>query len=1756
MTVSIAGYRIIEQIYENRNSLIFRANRIEDCKPVIIKKLKEDFPSPDELTRYRQEYEITRDLDSPGIIHTYGLEKVNNKLMIILEDFGAFSLKMLWPDQALPLLAFFPIALQTVDALGKVHENRVIHKDINPGNLVYNPKTGELKIIDFGIATRLRRVTQYLDNPKNLEGTLAYMSPEQTGRMNRAVDYRTDFYSLGATLYHLLCGKPPFEEDDPMAMVHCHIARYPKPPHQVNPEIPEMLSEVIMRLLAKHAEHRYQSAWGLSEDLNRCYTEWQEEGVISKFQPGVQDFSPHFELSQKIYGREKEMKALNEAFERTMEGTTVLVRLGGYSGIGKSALVQELFKPLTRCGGFFISGKFDQYRHGTPCSAILDALEELAGQLMSASEKELTHWKHAIMKAVRSNGRIITDAVPAMEKIIGPQPPLEDVDASSRRNRLLRTLSCFIRSFCRPGRPLILFVDDLQWADDQSLDLLEWLALNDTETPMLIIGAYRDNEVNEMHPLTRTWQRIIKEPILRLKIDVQPLTPEDVGRFIADSLRLDMEDVGTLRNLVYAKTGGNPFFMNRFLESLHEDGLLVLERVEGRSRWNWDEDAIHARDFSDNLVDLMVERLCRHQEETRNALKLAACLGNRFDLDTLAVIRGMRPGKTFEALLPAVQDGLILPLSHLETREEEETTLVIAHFKFCHDRVQQAAWQLNDPEELPGIQYEIGNLLLDNFSEEHLHQQYLKVVDLLNQGRPLITNPEELARLADLNYQAGRRAMDGAAHGMAREYFALAMDCLDDDIWEKGYERALDLHHQRARAEAASGHPDEAKYFLNLALARTDKPVERAVLYKEISGIYQSQHQHAEAMEQVAMGLRLLGIDIPEKPESFLPLLYEQIDHLLEETQPESLPPMTNPLGKVALQFTETIIWSGYMVDWSVFCFLLAKQVILTLQHGHTSESIIAVSSYSGVLKVLERYEASVEVGIWSEKLRKLNHYPMTGPNPGYALSCYNELTESQWLHFHDCLDSGRLFSAATSLFAMAVDEYILGRQPDENNILALGLEFTKKSRATVAETVLKGMQYIWWNLNGPTPAQVFGSPEEVGHLATLKGYTRCLYLMMKGEVLLIYGRRSEALVCSREAEKLSRHIQGTGYADYHQWIHAVISSINFASLPKDQQRSVKTYLQDTIKKLARLEAINTSAFGYQYHLVQAELLRIESRPLECLDAYKKAVKSAHDHEHIRHEALIHERIVQFWEGFSHEEYTRGHLRQAWQCYRVLDMEPKTLELETRLGRLTGRPARDLDATGNTATNARDGKGLDLHTVIKAGQAISGKLNLSELLPSMMSIVIENAGAEKGSLILMEGGHWVVKARGNAHDVKFLDKGIPLFSCDDIAVGAVQYVAKSNEPLMLDDAGKEGVLTRDPHIRSKGIRSLLCLPIPARSRGRCLLYLENNITSGAFRKQHLEVLQTLTTQMAISFENALLYTDLAHTNQTLEEKVVERTRELRAKNNELADKNQEIVMAQQQLVVKEKMASLGVLTAGVAHEINNPTNFAYGGAQNLERQLDEFRRFILSLAEDAPDEVQDTMKQRMSPLFEQCRIILEGTSRINQIVRDLRLFTRKDEAPQKRADINKAMSSTINLIRANFHDRIQFLTDFQDQVIMDCWPAELNQVFMNLIVNACDAIDARFGTSPGKEHGRIIITIRILVNHAVISVEDNGTGMSPEVRKKIFEPFFTTKDVGSGTGLGLSISYGIIKKHNGQIEVTSNPDEGSVFTIHLPMNPL
>ncbi len=1504
---TITDYRIVSKIYESANSVVYRAVPNSSDRPVILKVLKEDYPTPSELTRYKQEYEITRSLEIDRVIEAYNLLPYENTLAIVLEDFGGESLDIWMKSKKFRLFEFLSIAIQIAETLGEIHSANVIHKDINPSNIVLNSETGQLKIIDFGISTVFTRENPTIKNPNVLEGTLAYLSPEQTGRMNRALDYSTDFYSLGATFYKILTQRLPFETNDALELVHCHIAKQPVPPHEADPEIPRAISNIVMKLLAKTSEERYQSALGLKADLEECLTQLQQTRQISEFPLARHDISDRFKIPQKLYGREAEIETLLSAFKRVVgpalqekqaedrasQKRTEMMLVGGYSGIGKSVLIQELYKPITQERGYFISGKFDQFQRNIPYSAVVFAFQSLVRQLLTESEAQLAQWRKKLLAAFGVNGQVIIDVIPEVEQIVGTQPPVQPLEPTEARNRFNAIFQKFIQVFCQRSHPLVIFLDDLQWADSASLRLIELMMTDDDIGYLLLLGAYRDNEVDRNHPTVQTVERLKEKGARVNSIILNPLKLEEIIQLVADTLHSDLETVKPLAELVSQKTSGNPFFINEFLNTIYQENLLTFNRQQ--NCWQWNITQIEALSITENVVDLMLGKLRKLPQMTQKVLRLAACIGNSFDLSTLSIIAEKSTQKTFRELLSAIQLGLIQPTSELETTSNTsvESAFIIQDYKFRHDRVQQAAYGLIDDDYQKAVHLQIGRLLLTNLSELEQEERIFYLVDHLNKGREFIESVNEKIELAELNLRTGKKAKEAMAYNAARDYLVLAAHEFPGDIWKERYEMSLDLYKELAQVEYSSGNFEQSQLLIEMSLRQAKSVLDRTEFYYLQFAQYTLSGKIGEAIESGRTALRALGIDLPtENFKAAFEAELAEYQETLGRQEVSSLynnPEMEIPEKRAALKILLRILPAAWILDPTLMYVVGTRMVNLSIKYGHMEKSPVGYACF-GVINThaLHNYHLGYQHGCLGVKLSdKYNDLAAKiGTRQFHACMImpwlkHIKLSERVNVEGIDAgLQAGELQPVGYSLTYNLYNLIYQGRNLD----LLLreaerSLVFSQDSQNQWAVNCILSAKILIQNLVGFTQDKFCFDIEETEEapfretcqqqktLAAL-----CLYYIFKAQVLYLYGQPIEVSLLE-QAENLFDYIPGTISIAKHNFYYSLTLTSLYPKSSAEEQEKYWRKLEANQKKMKIWAENCPENFRHKYFLVTAEVARISDRWQESMELYDQAIESAREHDFIQDEAIANELAAKFWLARGKEEFAKLYLNKARQCYQIWGAKRKVEDLEEQYPQLlasTSSGNKNASINPLTTSSRSSGEVLDLATVLKASQTISGEIELGNLLANLVKIMIENAGAQTGFLILEKEGQLLVETKGDAEQDDVIVRQFPLVEASkELPLSVINYVARTREDVVLADATCEGIFTTDTYITKKQPKSILCTPIIYQSKLIGLLYLENNLSTGTFTPDRLEVLKLLSSQAAISIQNAQLYVALRESERRL-----------------------------------------------------------------------------------------------------------------------------------------------------------------------------------------------------------------------------------------------------------------------------------------------
>ncbi|MBW4555017.1 MAG: AAA family ATPase [Trichormus sp. ATA11-4-KO1] len=1863
-TLIIPGYRITEQIYSGSKTLVYRGIREQDQKSVIIKLIRNEYPTFAEIAQFRNQYTITKNLDIPGIVKPLSLENYRNGYALVMEDFGGISLRD-WglgkkhkQANGLALREFFHIALEIVSTLEKLHRDRIIHKDIKPANIVIHPSTFEVRLIDFSIATLLPREIQFLTNPNVLEGTLAYISPEQTGRMNRGIDYRSDFYSLGVTFFELLTGQLPFTTTDMMELVYCHIAKQPPTVSQINPKIAPILSLIITKLMAKNAEDRYQSAYGLRHDLEECQKQWQQTGNIITFELAQKDISDRFLIPEKLYGRQTEVEKLLAAFERVSSGTTEMILVAGFSGIGKTAVVNEIHKPIVRQHSYFIKGKYDQFQRDIPFSGFVQAFRELIGQILLETDAQIQQWRTKIMSALGEQGQVIVDVIPELELIIGKQIEVAELSGNAAENRFNLLLQRFMQVFMTKAHPLVIFLDDLQWADAASLKLIQLLiseintvrqnlALtspltgetqkeNITEKSLLLIGAYRDNEVAKAHPLYLALKEITNTGARVNTITLTPLTQGDLNRLIANTLKCQEQNSVALTQMVFAKTKGNPFFTHEFLKALHKEGLIEFSFNLGC--WQYELAKIQALALTDDVVEFMSIQLMKLPIQTQQVLKLAACIGNQFDLKTLAIVHEQSAVNTASDLWPALLEGLILPQSEvyklvaknnsdqinaLERGESTHSNSQLPKYKFIHDRVQQAAYSLIPQHQKQSIHLKIGQLLLKNTSVAERDERIFELVNQFNIAVPLITSSGDRHQLAEMNLVAGRKALASTAYPAALKYLTTGIELLADDTWKTQYELTLALYETAAEAAYLAGDFEQTERLTEVVLQQTKTLLEKVKVYEIKIQAYGAQNKALEAINTALVVLKLLGVEFPENPnQSDIQFELEKITSALVNRNIEELidfSEMTEIQPLAIMRILSSGIVFAYQSNPNLFLLITLKQISLSIQYGNAPLSAYAYVVYGLILcDMMEDIESGYKFGNLAAKLLiKFNAKEVIAKVLHTINAHIRHLKEhikqtlKPFLKAYSAgLETGDLEFAAYSINAYCYALYFVGK-----NLIELKQEMVNYSNAIIQ---IKQVRVWHWNeIYRQTVLNLLGNVDKpyclVGeaydeekklplHLEANDGVAILILYFCKLQLCYLFANYSQAVENAAIAENYLYAGIGMLVTPQFYLYDSLARLALYPNIEESKQQHILQKVaanQQKIQHWAHHAPMNNL---HKYYLVEAELYRILGQNLQAMDNYDRAITLAKENEYINEEALAHELAAKFYLEWNKQKIAQIYLTDAYYCYVRWGAKAKVDDLQKRYPQLLAPiiqqeqlklPHRDKITTESSislsspithetvvSSNTSISQMLDLASVMKASQALSGEIELEQLLSTLMAVVMENAGASKSALILSESDRLglTVTAVSSSSTLTSISTSFPsihLESSCDVPITLINNVKRTREIFVIDDAKIAAFLAGDRYIIREQPKSVLCIPIINQGKLLGILYLENNLTTGAFTGDRVEVLKLLTTQAAISLENALLYKNLAQANQyleeynhTLEEKVEQRTQELNEKNQRLEQALLELQSTQSQLIQSEKMSSLGEMVAGIAHEINNPINFIHGNITHASEYVQDLLDLIAIYQQEYPnpsDVVQDKVLEiDVDFLAEDLPKILDsmkvGSSRIRNIVLGLRNFSRLDEAEMKPVDIHEGIDNTLMILQHRLKaksDRpeIEVIKEYAQLPQVSCYAGQLNQVFMNILSNAIDALEESIINSKIINKPQIRICTELKDSNTLrIRIADNGRGMNAKVCQKIFDPFFTTKPIGSGTGLGLSISYQVVvDKHKGQLTCDSTPGKGTEFVIEIPM---
>jgi predicted ATPase/signal transduction histidine kinase len=1752
------GYRVLDRIYAGPRSVVERAVRVADDRLVVIKYASGDVVAGEAARSVHHEHGLLRLVAGDGVVEVCETLRDGGQVSLVLESFGD-ALSAWLTSIRFELTEILDLTIALSEVLARVHALGVVHKDVNPHNIVYDPERRAAKLIDFDIASRMRSASPEPAVAAALEGTLCYMAPEQTGRLNRSVDARSDLYSLGIVLHELIAGALPFE-GDALALVHAHLARQPPRLDELDPRVPSVVADLVMKLLAKAPEQRYQTALGLRADLERCRRALADTGDIAPFALGEHDVASRFEFSERLYGRDGEIQTLVDAFERTASGGGELVLVSGYSGVGKSSFVREIYAPVARRAGYVAAGKFEQLHRDVPYSAVIAALDELLTQIVA--DPAFDRWRAALATAVAGDGPLVRTLLPAIERVLGAQPAPPVLDPEVAQRRLAIALCRLVQVFARTAHPLVLWFDDMQWSDAASLQLLTRLASSPDTESLLVIETYRDNEVDVLHPFAVDLRDHDKRGTTVSRIALAPLDPAATAELVGDALRVPAADAAAVAAAIWRKTEGNPFFIRQLMQVLHDDGHLRFDPAT--HRFALDVAVVERAAITENVADLLALQLRRLPDSTREVLVVAAAIGNRFDVTTLAVVAARPAAEIHAALVPAADAGMIVASAKLVCLAPD--VVGCPRYAFHHDRIQQAVYEALPADARARLHLEIGRQLLASADATDRGARMFDIVHHLSLGLGLIADPAECARFAELALTAARQARRAGAFDIAASVLRTACGSRDPVV---DYPAWFACHLELAEVLSLGGEPRAARTVIADA-SRHTAPRDLATLGALDTNICVSLGLMADAVACARRAAALLGVDLPADPGELDRQIELEVGTIMAAAAATpiaawiALPAMHDPDKLAAMALLMSCVPAAYQIEPPLLALLCARAVTLSLRHGNCGASARAHTSFSFVMWVAGQPELGFQFGkLGIDLVRQLGARDVE-PAVEFTFAAFSSpwrqpLVDSV-ARLRDlvprAIEVGDVAHAGYATVFMAAYRMIHGAPLGELIDDAVrGRELCARLGLAELESWLRWYpaHARTWTGTPPPPGEPeldFAEVLRDLHRANGSRSVLAVFYCLELERRFWRGDTADALASARTILPMLVDLPGNVYNAEVRLYHC-LSAI--AAPGTDDRTDELAASQAALTAFADACPANFAATSA---LVAAERARVCGDVAEAVAQYDAAIAGAAEHGFLKIEILAHEHAAQFWLGRDKPEFAAVYLGKARDLCEHWGARPRAYHLERRR-RSLGAPTSHYITVRSASAVAST---LDFATIAKASHAIASDLVLDSLLVKIMEIIIENAGAQTGSIILDANGELRVHAAKDTGAAMSFPGGIALATARDSSEGIIRYVTRTAECVVLVDALRHPTFRSDPYVRARRPRSVLCLPIVHKERMLGAVYLENNLVAGAFTVERLEAIGVLLAQLAISIENAMMYS-------RLEDLVAERTRALTEANHQLREQALVRARMESELRLAQKLQAVGQLAAGVAHEINTPIQFVgnsieflqdgftellgivdlYHGAVDLERGTVDTT--ALRAARDELD--ADYLRAHAPGAWSRAR---DGIARVTKIVCAMKAFAHPDQHEQTATNLNTTLENTLVVAQNEYRHIADIETDFAVLPDVICHAGEISQVFLNIVVNAAHAIEDR--ATDSERRGVIAISTRLeTADTVLIAIRDTGDGIPDTIRDRVFDPFFTTKTVGRGSGQGLALARtAIVDRHGGTIDLVTELGVGTTFYVRLPVH--
>lgn len=1764
----IPGFLLEKEIILEESVSLCHGIRLTDHQPVILKFLNSEHPKIDDITSLEREFEMIKSLSISGILRVIELIYYEKNPILIFEDFKGQVLKNFLLENKMQLIIYLQAASALAKALDQLHSNQIVHREINPEHILFDLTSNEVKIINFQNASQDNSVAL---SKSLLPNFLNYISPEQTGRVNSLVDYRSDLYSLGATFYEMLTKRPIFISENPLELIHQHIAKKPIPPCDIDPSIPKAVSDIVMKLLEKVPEERYQTAYGLKNDLEECLKQLNSSGNIANFALRTHDSLGIFQISHRLYGREKDLEKLKDSCKRCSKGPIEWILLAGYAGVGKTSLVQEMQKSTLKKESYFITGKYDQLQMDVPYKGLVIALTELVHQVLAKPDAILTHFKSKISQALYPNGQLLIDLIPDLELLIGKQtaPPLLNPEESQTRLNLL--FKNFINLFHSENCPLVIFLDDLQWANFATLKLVETLLIDQSLREVLIIGAYRNNEVDPSHPLSISIEEVKKNNGIVKIIELHPLSLDDVNQMIADTLSCTVNRVSSLGSLVFQKTGGNPFFLIQFLKNLYYDHHLFFDPVH--KQWDWNFDLIKKAGVSENVVDLMTKKIMRFPVETRQILAIAAAIGERFDLESLALVANLSLKETFTLLWKVVEEELIQPIGKnyliIRSQSYQESGLkgIQIPFQFVHDRIQHAAYHVITEEERQKIHYKIGQYYLQTTSIKNLEEKIFEIVVNLNQAGPLL-HPLERIKLAELNLQACRRAKISSAYLAAYNFAAAGRKMLDEGSWDSHYDLTYSLYMESAECAYPIKMFDEIDFLSKIILAKAKNKIDKGKLYVLKINFHTNISKTEEALDEGLECMRLFDIHLSKHPsmiqilKEFLIVKFKMRNLIIEEL--EYLPPMQDPEKLFLMRLFINTCPPAFISNKPLLTVLTLKMMSLTLDYGNSEFAFFVYSSYAGVLEIgFKDYPTAYKFGKLSLALAEkydisghkcranyvmaiiINHWSNgLASSEEYMNRCYTFGLESGELLFSSYITAFRGF--LDGAFYYNLDEAQQKQMRYENAIITAKNQQALNSFLMKKQIInsLKNESFDGLSLTDDSFDEEVFVKETYSNREQKAAFQA--YAAYKGMILYLFGHYQKALDLYKIAKP--SHLAGVTLLTERE-LNFYQSLTMIALYPRASMFKRWSFLRQIKKNQKNLKwwsvccPVNNI---HRYTLIEGELARILGDEAKAIKCFENAIELAKENKFTVEEALGNLFIAKIYLAKREEKKAKPYLEKSRYSFYRWGSPAKIRQMEQEFSALLEKKIDQKTKAGSQSAEA-----LDIYSIMKSVNVLSGKIHPKHLLKRMMKVVIENAGADRAILLLEQSGKWMIQAESTCdYDKAKVLQALPIeenASC--LPVSIINYVIRTKSDLLLDNPINSGLFGRDTYIQNKEPKSILCMPIMHQNRLYGIVYLENSIAANVFNPNRLEILHLLSEQMAASIDNAMGFSNLAAATKALQEsnkKLEGYNRNLEGKvkekmqsflnDNARDEKVEKIRRMQYLLAVKEKFESPKILKKNMTERVRSPLGI-----------VDNFSSLSLETFKDLVKCSKDDHLER-ERLIEQLRNNLNKIQQYGRNAKDVikaSLIELETNSPEQivSTDLNVILNKCLSKICQNafFSDisNMKVETHFDPLVSpIQTMPNRFENAWMNIFENVCVDLQEK---QIRKKEGflpTIIVSTKQLEDAVEILIQDNAA-------KKTKEDF--SKDPNLETFLEV-----ILKEYGGDVKVDSKEDESTQVSIRLP----